>query len=626
MYKFIAILLLSWLIAFTTCEESCSAYDEAMIPDCNCKTQSVEQAVVQVLTPLLKNITESTFFRYFFVDLEKPCPFWHEEGMCMMEACSVCTCEESEIPKRWLEENNLANLASFGWIAESKDVDEAQLGRVTVSASATASDDTSSSASDREASKELNRRQRSSQGYLSHLHATEDCDTLHNDWTTVEEAAEGRSLAEVGVYVNLLQNPERYTGYSGVPAQRVWTAIAEENCFLPAGSLSASSTASSSTLQKEVLEEQCLETRVFYRLIAGLRASITVHIAREYRHPIDQYNYRWGPHEELFLQHIAPYPDRLQNMYFTFLFLLRAVAKGEAQLMRHTLYDTGDAAADNQLRQQLQALYSFLRHSPLGDSDSNENATRSNSHEVDFLYGKPSNSDSSSSVLAECASAFNETRLFQPQLQESPLTSIAGISSSHGAGYAGYLDYAGSNAQALLREEFRMKFRNISRILDCVSCEKCRLWGKLQILGLGTAAKILLHEGAEDAVYQDAPSSSSQLSLRLRRQEVIALVNTLHQLTKSVAFAAQVLPKYNQRQQKLFQQKKSQIGGVQDPERQGDNDAIRFAQQVKEQLLCSLDPRESVKGVILTACVCLSTLTGYYMLVWRRKTHRDDML
>jgi hypothetical protein len=29
--------------------------------------------------------------------------------------------------------------------------------------------------------------------------------------------------------------------------------------------------------------------------------------------------------------------------------------------------------------------------------------------------------------------------------------------------------------------------------MDCVVCEKCKLWGKLQILGIGTAIKILLH-------------------------------------------------------------------------------------------------------------------------------------
>lgn len=32
-------------------------------------------------------------------------------------------------------------------------------------------------------------------------------------------------------YVDLLLNPERYTGYKGPPAWRVWNSIYEENCF-----------------------------------------------------------------------------------------------------------------------------------------------------------------------------------------------------------------------------------------------------------------------------------------------------------------------------------------------------------------------------------------------------------
>lgn len=42
--------------------------------------------------------------------------------------------------------------------------------------------------------------------------------------------------------------------------------------------------------------------------------------------------------------------------------------------------------------------------------------------------------------------------------------------------------------------ELKSKFYNISKILDCVSCEKCRLNGKVQIKGLGTAMKVLFNE------------------------------------------------------------------------------------------------------------------------------------
>ena len=31
------------------------------------------------------------------------------------------------------------------------------------------------------------------------------------------------------------------------------------------------------------------------------------------------------------------------------------------------------------------------------------------------------------------------------------------------------------------QEEFKLHFRNVSRIMDCVGCDKCRLWGKLQV-------------------------------------------------------------------------------------------------------------------------------------------------
>ena len=70
-----------------------------------------------------------------------------------------------------------------------------------------------------------------------------------------------------------------------------------------------------------------------------------------------------------------------------------------------------------------------------------------------------------------------------------------------------------------LRDDFRQRFRNISAIMNCVSCERCRVWGKLQITGLGTAIKVLL--SSPDELVHDP----------LTRQEVIALINTLHQVT-----------------------------------------------------------------------------------------------
>ena len=75
---------------------------EGPITDCSCDYGTVNKAITKFYQPILTNITELTFFRYFRVDLEQPCPFWHEEGQCMMEGCSVGTCEENEVPRRWV--------------------------------------------------------------------------------------------------------------------------------------------------------------------------------------------------------------------------------------------------------------------------------------------------------------------------------------------------------------------------------------------------------------------------------------------------------------------------------------------------------------------------------------------
>ena len=50
--------------------------------------------------------------------------------------------------------------------------------------------------------------------------------------------------------------------------------------------------------------------------------------------------------------------------------------------------------------------------------------------------------------------------------------------------------------------------------MQCVGCDKCRLWGKLQVHGIGTALKVLF-------------SDKRNGRLELSRREVVALFNVL---------------------------------------------------------------------------------------------------
>lgn len=118
------------------------------------------------------------------------------------------------------------------------------------------------------------------------------------------------------VYIDLTENPERFTGYAGPSSARVWKAIYEENCFdivhrmtegcetcnniMNLGDSSTKHRNPFAHVPKDKAElhqfltdlaeesdgsnedEVCLEKRVYYRLISGLHSSISIHICDEW--------------------------------------------------------------------------------------------------------------------------------------------------------------------------------------------------------------------------------------------------------------------------------------------------------------------------------------------------------
>ncbi|KAJ9153153.1 hypothetical protein P3X46_026627 [Hevea brasiliensis] len=128
-------------------------------------------------------------------------------------------------------------------------------------------------------------------------------------------------------YVNLQLKPDQYTGYSGPSARRIWDAIYSENC------------------PKYPSEELCREERILYKLISGLHFSISIHIADRYL--LDKSNNLWGCNPTLMYDRVLRYTDRVRNLYFTYLFVLRAVMKDlkAHSLMRQLLYNSNLQAA-----------------------------------------------------------------------------------------------------------------------------------------------------------------------------------------------------------------------------------------------------------------------------------------
>ena len=68
------------------------------------------------------------------------------------------------------------------------------------------------------------------------------------------------------------------------------------------------------------------------------------------------------------------------------------------------------------------------------------------------------------------------------------------------------------------KKQFNKYFTDITKLMDCVGCKKCKVYGKLQILGIGTALRILLTEDIQE----------------LTRNELVAFINTITKWTESV--------------------------------------------------------------------------------------------
>ncbi|CAF1579144.1 unnamed protein product [Adineta ricciae] len=256
-------------------------------------------------------------------------------------------------------------------------------------------------------------------------------------------------------YIDLSLNIERFTGYSGVSTQRIWSAIYNENCFfLPESKLYYN------LRQKRLnADKLCLEGRTFYRLISGLHSSISIHLCAQYFFPSVGGGYsgsdgRWGPNLDEFRRRFDPEttdgegPGWLKNLYFIYLIELRAIYKARDYFHSQN-YFTGNQTDDIHTKQLL----------------------------TENLFQQ----------IQPFANYFNENDLFK-------------------------------NGNEELKADFREHFRNISRIMDCVGCDKCKLWGKLQVQALGTSLKILFAESP----------------IQLQRSEIVALINGFTQLSTSI--------------------------------------------------------------------------------------------
>lgn len=117
----------------------------------------------------------------------------------------------------------------------------------------------------------------------------------------------------------------------GEHAHRIWNAIYSQNCFKDVHSDSGCNE----------------ESLVFYRIISGVHASISMHLIHEYL--LDENQNMWGPNPKLFEERMANPEkcDHVRNLYFVYLFVLKAFARAAPALQQVHFY-TGMPDEDSQ--------------------------------------------------------------------------------------------------------------------------------------------------------------------------------------------------------------------------------------------------------------------------------------
>lgn len=447
----------------------CSTTQGIIQDACGATFNTVEETN-HLIRPVLKELVTTDYFKYYKVDLTgSNCPFFDDQnGMCGNRACSVDTIEdESELPEFWRTQY-LGKLAKDSYMSE---------------------DEWESSSSDMDESESciLDNADDSKFTGSSLTKNTNDRNYCY---------PEDESTGSLGVYVSLPDNPERFTGYSGAHAHKVWRAVYQENCFGYFGDNNSNNNDDKSKpvdqgfsqvkknehqlgkviedssryemrevggeVGREAMNtegEQCMEQRLFYRLLSGMQASVSTHLCYEY---LNKTTGKWGPNIDCFMPKVGNHPERVSNLYFNYALVSRAVAKLR-NYIDNLYFCRDDIQSDQTTRRQL------LKLSKIASRDEHN--------------------------------MFNETQVF-----------------------------ATPEAKAL-KSEFRKRVKNVNALMSCVGCDRCRLWSKLQTAGYGTALKILfeLPEKPDD----DRITCAEVLS-NFRRSELVALINTYDRLSKSV--------------------------------------------------------------------------------------------
>lgn len=269
------------------------------------------------INTLLTALTETEYFRIFRVNLARDCPFWSRSGKCRLNQCPI---EEEDREDRVTHVG--IHLVDRTLTPEDKE-------------------------------------------FTKHIPIEEYSDDHNGERWIADE-----HLDTDGVFVDLIKNPERYSGYNG---SEIWHELWQENIL------------------KLQFPTHGNHEDFLYRIVSGVQVNINSHISHYYledlEHAHDVQLEDFQPNYSIFYERIGKHPDRIKNLFYLYAFLLHTTDVMKDSLPYYVYYK------DNQLENdKMQNRMKWLGHyiNGLLDPESIESGMFDNISRREFTdYLKP---------------------------------------------------------------------------------------------------------------------------------------------------------------------------------------------------------------------------------------------
>ena len=226
----------------------------------------------------LQNLKKTLFFKIFKLNLEPECTLFQQEKICKDSACKICECDENEVPKIWEQKTHRGEFLNI----KIEDPFNKWIDKYTINT---------------------------------------------KQWL-LEEDVDSKD----GTYINLLKNPEGYTGYRGA---HIWNAIFKENCL------------------SDKYNSLCKEDKIFFTIFSGWLSNTNFEIGMNFHDIVKNTTFI---NVTMLTERLLYQKERIDNFLFLYSLVIKAVNKAREFLLEYN-YESGNKVEDENTKNLISTIF-----------------------------------------------------------------------------------------------------------------------------------------------------------------------------------------------------------------------------------------------------------------------------